>query len=355
MSTGFTLDGFPSMGAWVSYALGSESRRPAGVRRHPRPARRAADRARTTGAAASCPAVFQGTAVQRRQADPATSPARRRSSADADAATRDFLQAAQRRAPRRSTPATPSWPRASPATSWPRGCSSAPRRSSDLSQRDRRRSRDCTAPTTPNTHQGRLRPQLPARPPAARARRAVRAALQRRLRDGRGRRQLGRAQDAQGAVRRPRPDPRPARRRAAHGPEAARAARRHARRLGDRVRPDADVPEGRERPRPQPEGLHRLAGRRRREARASATARPTSSATRRSRNVATIYDLHATILHLLGLDHERLTFYHNGIERRLTDVHGEVVHASPRVSSGTVMMNVASISRHARRANRVPA
>ena len=42
-------------------------------------------------------------------------------------------------------------------------------------------------------------------------------------------------------------------------------------------------------------------------------------------NVATIYDLHATILHLLGLDHERLTFYHNGTERRLTDVHGEVI------------------------------
>jgi hypothetical protein len=41
--------------------------------------------------------------------------------------------------------------------------------------------------------------------------------------------------------------------------------------------------------------------------------------------VATIYDLHATILHLLGLDHERLSFYHNGIERRLTDVHGHVI------------------------------
>lgn len=44
-------------------------------------------------------------------------------------------------------------------------------------------------------------------------------------------------------------------------------------------------------------------------------------------NRTTIYDLHATILHLLGLDHERLSFYHNGIERRLTDVHGEAVHA----------------------------
>jgi len=41
--------------------------------------------------------------------------------------------------------------------------------------------------------------------------------------------------------------------------------------------------------------------------------------------VATVYDFHATILHLLGLDHQRLSFYHNGIERRLTDVHGEVL------------------------------
>ncbi|HEY2953356.1 MAG TPA: DUF1501 domain-containing protein [Verrucomicrobiae bacterium] len=38
-----------------------------------------------------------------------------------------------------------------------------------------------------------------------------------------------------------------------------------------------------------------------------------------------VYDLHATVLHLLGLDHERLTYYHNGIQRRLTDVHGRVV------------------------------
>lgn len=42
-------------------------------------------------------------------------------------------------------------------------------------------------------------------------------------------------------------------------------------------------------------------------------------------DISTIYDLHATILHLLGLDHERLSFYHNGIERRLTDVHGHVL------------------------------
>lgn len=33
---------------------------------------------------------------------------------------------------------------------------------------------------------------------------------------------------------------------------------------------------------------------------------------------------HATALHLLGLDHKKLSFYHNGINRRLTDVHGHV-------------------------------
>ena len=38
------------------------------------------------------------------------------------------------------------------------------------------------------------------------------------------------------------------------------------------------------------------------------------------------YDLHATALHLLGVDHTQLTFYNNGIERRLTDVHGHVLH-----------------------------
>lgn len=46
---------------------------------------------------------------------------------------------------------------------------------------------------------------------------------------------------------------------------------------------------------------------------------------RAQENVLTPHDFHATILHLMGLDHERLTFYHNGIERRLTNVHGRVI------------------------------
>ncbi len=42
-------------------------------------------------------------------------------------------------------------------------------------------------------------------------------------------------------------------------------------------------------------------------------------------NPTLVYDLHATILHQMGIDHERLTFRHNGIDRRLTDVHGNVI------------------------------
>jgi uncharacterized protein (DUF1501 family) len=42
-------------------------------------------------------------------------------------------------------------------------------------------------------------------------------------------------------------------------------------------------------------------------------------------DVRTLYDFNATILHLLGLDHTRLSYLHNGFERRLTDVHGHVI------------------------------
>ena len=41
-------------------------------------------------------------------------------------------------------------------------------------------------------------------------------------------------------------------------------------------------------------------------------------------NRCTIHDLHATILHLLGIDHKRLTYRHNGRDFRLTDVYGEI-------------------------------
>ena len=47
---------------------------------------------------------------------------------------------------------------------------------------------------------------------------------------------------------------------------------------------------------------------------------------RRGQSPSLSCDLHATILHLLGLDHERLTYRHNSRDFRLTDVYGNVVH-----------------------------
>lgn len=44
-------------------------------------------------------------------------------------------------------------------------------------------------------------------------------------------------------------------------------------------------------------------------------------------NISTLFDFNATILHLLGINHEKLTYFHNGIERRLTNVDGEIIHS----------------------------
>jgi uncharacterized protein (DUF1501 family) len=45
-----------------------------------------------------------------------------------------------------------------------------------------------------------------------------------------------------------------------------------------------------------------------------------------ARDPVHVHDFHATILHLMGLDHKRLTYRHSGRDYRLTDVHGEIVH-----------------------------
>jgi hypothetical protein len=42
-------------------------------------------------------------------------------------------------------------------------------------------------------------------------------------------------------------------------------------------------------------------------------------------NKVHVHDLHATMLHLLGFDHTRLTYRHAGRDFRLTDVHGQVI------------------------------
>ena len=104
-------------------------------------------------------------------------------------------------------------------------------------------------------------------------------------------------------------------------------ARRHAHPVDDRVRPDAVEPGG-QGPRPQPVLLHQLAGRRRHQGRRSRFGpsdewgyKPLDR-----KNPTEVYDIHATVLHLLGIDHTKLTVRHNGIDRRLTDVHGHVIH-----------------------------
>ena len=55
------------------------------------------------------------------------------------------------------------------------------------------------------------------------------------------------------------------------------------------------------------------------------TARPTNLVSKRSRTPSSVHDLHATILQLLGFDHERLTYRYAGRDFRLTDVQGKVV------------------------------
>ena len=78
------------------------------------------------------------------------------------------------------------------------------------------------------------------------------------------------------------------------------------------------------RPRPQPLRLHHVAGRRRRRGGHvhGATDELGFAAVE---DKVHVHDLHATILHLLGFDHEKLTYRYAGRDFRLTDVHGHVV------------------------------
>ena len=69
--------------------------------------------------------------------------------------------------------------------------------------------------------------------------------------------------------------------------------------------------------------LHHLAGRRRHPRRHRRYGASDEWSYKAVENPTYCYDLHATVLHLLGIDHEQLTFRHNGIDRRLTDVHGQ--------------------------------
>ena len=74
-----------------------------------------------------------------------------------------------------------------------------------------------------------------------------------------------------------------------------------------------------------------MAGRRRHQARASSYGETDDFGYNVAKDPVHVHDLQATILHLLGIDHTKLTYRFQGRDFRLTDVHGEVVK-DPRVS-----------------------
>ena len=167
----------------------------------------------------------------------------------------------------------------------------------------------------------RLRPQLPARPADGRARRALRPAHAPRL---------GPAQ--QPAARRS-----AASARTSTSPPPALVKDLKQRGLlddtlviwggefGRTVYSQGALTPGQLRPRPPRPLLHACGWPAAASSRASATARPTTTATTSSSDPVHIHDFNATILHCLGIDHSRLTFRFQGRDFRLTDVHGNVV------------------------------
>ena len=87
------------------------------------------------------------------------------------------------------------------------------------------------------------------------------------------------------------------------------------------------------RPRPPSQRLHDVAGRRRHQAGHHARRDATSSASTSPSDRVHVHDLHATILHLLGFDHERFTFKFQGLDQKLTGVEpAHVVHGNSGVA-----------------------
>ena len=187
--------------------------------------------------------------------------------------------------------------------------------------RPRRRARPRLRPVRPGRAQaGDVRGQLPAGPAAGRARRPVHPALSPRL--GPPRRPARRHPPAL-------PRDRPGLRGPDHRPEAAGHARRHPGALGRRVRPHQLQPgqaDGRPTtaatttPAASPPGRPAAGS-----SRASPTARPTRSATTSPPTASTSTTSTPPSCRLLGVDHERLTYKHQGRYYRLTDVSGRVV------------------------------
>ncbi len=106
--------------------------------------------------------------------------------------------------------------------------------------------------------------------------------------------------------------------------EGARPARLDARHHALRIRPHADLA-ARRRPRPQPRRDDHADGRRRDQGRTGRSASTDEFGYKADEQPISYHDLHATILHLLGLDHTKLTYRFNGRDMRLTDVYGTLI------------------------------
>ena len=196
MNTGNPTEGFPAAGAWVSYALGSENENLPTYVAIP-DIRGEPPNGKANWSNGFLPAA-SGDRDQRPEADPQLEPSDGVSPTE-EAATRGFLQMLNRRHAE-THPGKSELRRGCRLTNWPRGCSSplprSPtwRRAAVDSPALRNRRRELA--------QGRLRAQLPARPAAARARRALRQPLLRVASVGRRRSaELGRPQDAQTRLR----------------------------------------------------------------------------------------------------------------------------------------------------------
>ena len=105
-------------------------------------------------------------------------------------------------------------------------------------------------------------------------------------------------------------------------------ARSNSRHLGRRIRPHTDG-RGSRKGQDRPQSPHRcvldLYGGRRHQAGPCHRRRPTNSASHPQEERIEVFDVQATILHLLGLDHTKLTFRSQGRDFRLTDVSGRVI------------------------------
>ena len=178
MSTGFTLDGFPSMGAWVSYALGSETQDLPAFVAIPDP-RGVPQSSVANWGPGFLPAVFQGTAFNA-QRPVGISSGRQEISSEADRATRDYLKLLNDRHLERFPGDTELAARISSYELAARMQTSIPQ-VADLSTEPAHVLKLVRRRRRPEPAQGGLRAELPPRPPPARARRPFRRIVQRRV------------------------------------------------------------------------------------------------------------------------------------------------------------------------------